>query len=91
MIASTDQPFKWALMVRWPLQRWSVGNATETARLERTKRIVLAAVDQKDRLHGDALKNTDTAKQHVDEKFSAQNMAALYDSFYGYNAMTVTV
>ena len=42
----------------------------EAARIERTKHIVLAAVDQKDRLHGDALKKLDTAKQHVDEKFS---------------------
>jgi 2-polyprenyl-6-methoxyphenol hydroxylase-like FAD-dependent oxidoreductase len=135
MIAATDQPFKWALMVRWPLARWSVGNATllgdachstlpflaqggsmsiedayvlarcldefgdietalkryEGARLERTKGIVLAAVDQKDRLHGDALKNAATAKQHVDEKFSAANMQALYDGIYSYNAMTVAV
>lgn len=135
MIAATDQPFKWALMVRWPLERWSVGNVTllgdachstlpflaqggsmsiedgyvlarcldevgdvetalkryEAARLARTKSIVLAAVDQKERLHGDALKNADTAKQHVDEKFSAQNMAALYDRIYSYDAMTVAV
>jgi len=135
MIAATDQPFKWALMVHWPAERWSVGNATllgdachstlpflaqggsmsiedgyvlarcldefgdietalkryEAARLDRTKHIVLAAVDQKDRLHGDALKKADTAKQHVDEKFSAANMAALYDGIYGYNAMTVAI
>ena len=135
MIAVTDQPFKWALMVRWPLARWSVGNATllgdachstlpflaqggsmaiedayvlarcldtfddvetalkryEAARLERTKHIVLAAVDQKERLHGDALKNADTAKQHVDEKWSPQHMRALYDGIYSYDAMTVVV
>ena len=135
MIASTDQPFKWALMVRMPLPRWSVGNATllgdachstlpflaqggsmaiedayvlarcldefgdietalkryEVARLERTKGIVLAAVDQKDRLHGDALKNTDTAKQHVDEKFGAAAMQRLYDGIYSYDAMTVAI
>jgi salicylate hydroxylase len=133
MIASTAEPFKWALMVHWPLERWSVGNATllgdachstlpflaqggsmsiedgyvlarcfdefddietalkryEVARLERTKHIVLAAVDQKDRLHGDALKNANTAKQHVDEKFSAERMAALYDGIYGYDAVNV--
>ncbi|HLI21248.1 MAG TPA: FAD-dependent monooxygenase [Stellaceae bacterium] len=135
MIASTAEPFKWALMVRMPLPRWSVGNATllgdachstlpflaqggsmaiedafvlarcldqfddietalkryETARLERTKRIVLAAVDQKDRLHGDALKQADTAKQHVDEKFGAAAMQRLYDGIYGYDAITVPV
>jgi salicylate hydroxylase len=63
----------------------------ETARLERTKHIVLAAVDQKDRLHGDALKNASTAKQHVDEKFSAERMAALYNGIYGYDAVTAAI
>jgi salicylate hydroxylase len=135
MIAATDQPFKWALMVRMPLPRWSVGNATllgdachstlpflaqggsmaiedgcvlarclddfddietalkryEAARLERTKHIVLAAVDQKDRLHGDALKNPETAKKHVDEKWTAERMIALYDGIYGYDAMSVAI
>jgi salicylate hydroxylase len=135
MIASTDQPFKWALMVRWPLERWSAGNATllgdachstlpflaqggsmsiedayvlarcldefadietalqryEAARLARTKHIVLAAVDQKDRLHGDALKNAATAKQHVDEKFGAPQMQTLYDGIYSYDAISVPV
>ncbi len=135
MIAAVNEPFKWALMVRWPLPRWSVGRATllgdachstlpflaqgasmsiedgyvlarcldevddvetalkryETARLERTKRIVLAAVDQKDRLHGDSLKNPETAKQHVDTKFSATTTQALYDWIYGYNALTVAI
>jgi salicylate hydroxylase len=135
MIAATAEPFKWALMVRIPLSRWSVGNATllgdachstlpflaqggsmaiedafvlarcldqfddietalkryEAARLDRTTHIVLAAVDQKDRLHGDALKNADTAKQHVDEKWGAQRMAALYEGIYGYDAVSVAV
>lgn len=135
IIAATDQPFKWALMVRMPLPRWSVGRATllgdachstlpflaqggsmaiedayvlarcleefddvetalqryEAARIERTTRIVLAAVDQKDRLHGDALKNTETAKRHVEEKWSPQRMAALYDGIYGYDARTAAI
>jgi salicylate hydroxylase len=135
MIKAVDQPFKWALMVRWPLPRWSVGNVTvlgdacdstlpflaqggsmsvedgyvlarcldefddietalkryETARLERTKKIVLAAVDQKERLHGDALKNADTAKQHVDTKWSPQQMQVLYDYIYSYDAMNAAI
>jgi len=135
MIAAVDQPFKWALMVRWPLPRWSAGRATllgdachstlpflaqgasmaiedgfvlarclaqfddvetalqryEAARRERTTRIVLAAVDQKDRLHGDSLKHPETAKLHVDDKFSAERMQALYDGIYGYNALTVAI
>ena len=135
MIAAVDQPFKWALMVRWPLAKWSVGHATllgdachstlpflaqgasmsiedgfmlarclaafddietalkryEVARLERTTRIVLAAVAQKDRLHGDSLKNPETAKQHVDEKWNAERNAALYDGIYGYNALTAAI
>jgi hypothetical protein len=52
---------------------------------------VLASVDQKDRLHGDALKNPDTAKQHVDEKWTAERMAALYDGIYGYDAISVAI
>jgi salicylate hydroxylase len=135
MIAATAEPFKWALMVRLPLPRWSVATATllgdachstlpflaqggsmaiedayvlarclddfgdvetalkryEAARIERTKHIVLAALDQKERLHGDALKNPDTAKKHVDEKWTAERMAALYDGIYGYDATTVAV
>ena len=61
----------------------------EAARVDRTKHIVLAAVDQKDRLHGEALKNIDTAKQHVDEKWTSERMAALYDGIYGYDAVNV--
>jgi salicylate hydroxylase len=135
MIASVEQPFKWALMVRWPLPRWSVGNATllgdachstlpflaqgasmsiedgyvlarcldevndietalkryEAARIERTRRIVLAAVEQKDRLHGDSLKSPDTAQQHVDAKWNAERNQQLYDGIYGYNALTVAI
>jgi salicylate hydroxylase len=135
MIAATAEPFKWALMVHWPAEHWSVGNATllgdachstlpflaqggsmsiedgyvlarcldefgdietalkryEGARVARTKHIVLASVDQKDRLHGDALKNPDTAKQHVDEKWTSERLAALYDGIYGYNAVTVAI
>jgi salicylate hydroxylase len=135
MIASVEQPFKWALMVRWPLARWSIGRATllgdachstlpflaqgasmsiedgyvlarcldsfddietalkryETARLERTAKIVLAAVAQKDRLHGDSLKDPDTAKQHVDEKWNAARNETLYDGIYGYNALTAAI
>lgn len=135
MIEAIEQPFKWALMVRWPLPRWSVGNVTllgdachstlpflaqggsmsvedgyvlarcldtlddieialkryETARIERTTKIVLAAVDQKERLHGDALKNATTAKQHVDEKFNAERMQALYDGIYSYDAMNTPI
>jgi salicylate hydroxylase len=135
MIAATDQPFKWALMVRMPLPRWTVGQATllgdachstlpflaqggsmaiedayvlarcldqfddvaialqryEAARLERTRHIVLAAVDQKDRLHGDALKSADTAKQHVAEKWTPERMATLYDGIYGYDATTAAI
>ena len=135
MIASTAEPFKWALMVHWPAERWSVGNATllgdachstlpflaqggsmsiedgyvlarcldqfddietalkhyEAARLGRTKHIVLASVDQKDRLHGDALKNPDTAKQHVDEKWTSERVTALYDGIYGYDAVTTAI
>ncbi len=63
----------------------------EAARIERTKHIVLAAVARKDRLHGDALKQADTAKQHLDEKFSAANMQALYHGIYSYDAMTVAI
>ena len=63
----------------------------EAARVERTKHIVLASVDQKDRLHGDALKNLDTAKQHVDEKWTSERMAAMYDGIYGYDAVNVTI
>ena len=63
----------------------------ETARLERTKKIVLAAVDQKERLHGDALKNADTAKEHVDTKWSPQQMQVLYDYIYSYDAMNAAI
>jgi salicylate hydroxylase len=135
MIAATAEPFKWALMVHWPAEQWSVGNVTllgyachstlpflaqggsmsiedsyvlarcldefddigtalkryKAARAARTKHIVLASVDQKDRLHSEALKNLDTAKQHVDEKWTSERMAALYDGIYGYNAVTVAL
>jgi salicylate hydroxylase len=135
MIASTAEPFKWALMVHWPLERWSIGNATllgdachstlpflaqggsmsiedgyvlarcldqfddvetaltryEAARVDRTKHIVLAALDQKDRLHGDALKNASTTQQHIDEKWTHERMAALYDGIYGYDAITAAI
>ena len=135
MISATAEPFKWALMVHWPAERWSVGHVTllgdachstlpflaqggsmsiedgyvlarclaefddvetalkryEAARVERTKHIVLASVDQKDRLHGEALKNLDTAKQHVDEKWTSERMAALYDGIYGYDAVSVAI
>lgn len=135
MIAATSEPFKWALMVRWPLERWSIGNATllgdachstlpflaqggsmavedayilarcldrfddvetalkryEAARLERTRMIVIAAVDQKERLHGDALRNPETAKEHVDEKWSPQAMQRLYEGIYGYDATSVAI
>ncbi len=63
----------------------------ELARIERTKKIVLAAVDQKDRLHGDSLKNSDTAKQHVDAQWSVQRLQELYAWIYGYNALTVEI
>ena len=63
----------------------------EAARAPRTKHIVLAAVAQKDRLHGDALKNTNTAQQHIDEKWTPERMAALYDGIYGYNAITAAI
>jgi len=56
--------------------------------------IVAGTVDLRsteDRLHGNALKKADTAKQHVDEKFSAANMAALYDGIYGYDAISVAI
>ena len=63
----------------------------EAARAPRTKHIVLAAVAQKDRLHGDALKSANTAQQHIDEKWTPERMAALYDGIYGYNAITVAL
>ena len=135
MIEAVETPYKWALAVRWPLAKWSVGRATllgdachstlpflaqgasmaiedgivlarclaefsdietalkhyEVARIERTRRIVLAAVDQKDRLHSDKLKNQDTAHQHVDEKFNAQRTEELYDWIYGYKAEAVAI
>ncbi len=135
MIASCDALYKWALVVRQPLPRWSVGRATllgdachstlpflaqgasmsiedgyvlarcmadsddvetallryEAARIERTKRIVLAAVAQTKRLHGDSLRSPDTAQQHVDKEWSPDKMQALYDGIYGYNALTVAI
>jgi len=135
MIAAVAEPFKWALMVRRPLAKWSVGRTTllgdachstlpflaqgasmsiedgfvlarcldayddietalkhyEQARIERTTKIVLAAVAQKDRLHGEGLKNPETAKQHVDEKWNAARNEALYDGIYGYNALTAAI
>jgi len=135
MIAAVETTYKWALVVRWPLPRWSVANATllgdachstlpflaqgaamsiedacilarcldacddietalqryEAARIDRTRRIVLAAVAQKDRLHGDSLKDPNTAKRHVDEKWSAASVEELYDGIYGYDALNVTI
>jgi len=133
MIKSIATPFKWALMVREPMDSWTVGNITllgdachptlpflaqgaamaiedgylvaralethdnsavalqryESARKERTSRIVRGSAENAKRFHNPALTTREGATAYIDEQFSEPLVRSRYEWLFEYNVETV--
>lgn len=133
MIKSIATPFKWALMVREPMDSWTVGNITllgdachptlpflaqgaamaiedgylvaralethdnsavalqryESARKERTSRIVRGSAENAKRFHNPALATREGATAYIDEQFSEPLVRSRYEWLFEYNVETV--
>ena len=135
IIDCLDVPYKWALVVRPPLERCSVGRVTllgdachltlptlgqganmtmedgvvlarcleasadvlealqryESARLDRTSRIVRSSFDRAQRMRNPELANPDQAKAFMDRQFASAGPAEQYDWVHEYDAMSAAV
>jgi len=134
IVLAIDVPYKWAMLGREPLQRWSVGRVTllgdachptlpflaqganmaiedgmvlarcleahdildalqryETARLERTSRIVRGSLDAVANMHHPQLADPELAPQFMDREFAPRVMGARADWLYEYDALTVPI
>lgn len=136
LIDNIEAHFKWALFLRDPLDRWSMGRITllgdachatlpylaqganmaiedgmvlarcleqfssdavlalkkyEQARSERTKRIVLSSAENLTRFHNPALADPKSAREHMQQAWSKDNVAQRYDWIYAYDANGVAL
>lgn len=135
LIRNIEAPFKWALLGREPLERWTVGRVTllgdaahptlpmmaqganmaiedgvvlarcldahvdvpaalqayETARRERTARLVRAANDNASRFHNPALGNAEGAARYVDTEWQEAKVKQRYDWVFEYDPVRVAV
>lgn len=134
IVDAIDVPYKWAMLGREPLQRWSVGRVTllgdachptlpflaqganmaiedamvlarcldaydipdalqryETARLERTSRIVRGSLDAVANMHHPQLADPQQAAAFMDREFAPRVMGARADWLYDYDALTVPI
>jgi salicylate hydroxylase len=136
MIRKAPTLYKWALMVREPMERWSVGHATllgdachptlpflaqgavmaiedgvvlarcfekyegdiatalaayETARVERTRRMVLGSKANVERFHNRALAEATGAKQYVDREWSRDAVTQRYEWLFTYDVDNVEI
>lgn len=136
MVEAIMIPYKWALIVREPLERWTVGRVTllgdachstlpflsqganmaiedafvlarclvahagdpqsalctyESARIERTSRIVRSSADQVGRVHAPQLADPATAVAHVDREWERSKVDDRYQWIYGYDAIEVAL
>jgi salicylate hydroxylase len=130
-----EVPYKWALLGREPLPRWSVGRVTllgdachptlpflaqganmaiedgmvlarclagdvdvtaalaryDSARIDRTSRIVRGAADNTGRFHNPQLADASVAEAIMDREFDPNQVKQRYDWLFEYDALTVAV
>lgn len=136
IIGNLVTPYKWALLGREPLTRWSFGRVTllgdaahptlpmmaqganmaiedgvvlarclaaqpdnvpaalsryDSARIERTSRLVRAANENTKRFHNPALANPDGAQRYVDTEWQEERVKARYDWVFEYDAVKVAI
>jgi salicylate hydroxylase len=135
MIGNIDAPFKWALMGRPPMARWTTGRVTllgdachptlpmlaqgavmaiedgfmlarafeasadvetalaryESARRERTRKVVVGSADNAQRFHNPALADPDGAQGYVDREWSEERVKARYEWLFTYDVTTMPV
>jgi salicylate hydroxylase len=135
MIRNIETPFKWALLGREPLERWTIGRVTllgdaahptlpmmaqganmaiedgvvlarcldayddvsaalqayESARRERTARLVRAANDNASRFHNPALGNAEGAARYVDTEWQEAKVKQRYDWVFEYDPVKVAI
>jgi len=135
LIRNIEVPYKWALLGREPLERWTVGRvsllgdaahptlpmmaqganmaledaivlarcldkhaevpaalqAYESARIERTARLVRAANDNATRFHNPALGNAEGAARYVDTEWQEEKVKQRYDWVFEYDPVRVAI
>jgi salicylate hydroxylase len=135
MIRNIEAPYKWALLGREPLARYSVGRVTllgdaahptlpflaqganmaiedglvlarclqsagdvesalsryDTARIERTAKLVRGANDNVARFHNPALADAKGAQAYVDREWHEERVKQRYDWIFEYDASTIAI
>jgi salicylate hydroxylase len=136
MIRGIPEPYKWALHVRVPMERWSVGRVTllgdachsmlpalaqgaimaiedglvlaraltegsgevasrlaryESARRERTRRVVEGSAENIRRFHNPALADPAGARAFVEREWAGKNVSQRYEWLFNYDATTAAL
>ena len=133
IISQLDAPYKWALLGREPMQRWSLGRVTllgdachptlpflaqgagmaledglilarcleqfsdvdtalkryESARIERTSRVVRGSAENGKRFHNSTLRDAAQAQAYVDTEWEEGRVAERYDWLFRYDATAI--